>query len=359
MTEATSIIPVPAGTLSDKDYEDLVVGAMPSPKETVASGETKPKEKPPRVCSKCGHSDGNSVGKIRRGRMAERWDKEQRIRVWFVDWFCQSCLDHESELPEAERDPRPVLKGGYLIALCGLRNKEEAKGHAVRTAKERYQAAKAAWRAILAGEKPFENGQPQPGRCEFEGCEDGVDTEAFAVVNGQLRTFCRLHAATLREIKVGQQNKDPRFVVWRGPEAKVRCQRHLAWLRRQADEAERRATPASSRRIERLKDAFGRRRTGQGACRETAESRRAREHQAAYAAVLRTGGSLSDVLAVSEKTDEGDNGWAEIDAYNRRSEATCAAKRGKGGKPKKDGKGKGGKPKKDGKGKGGKGGKKR
>lgn len=360
--ERPNIVPVPAGTLSEKDYEDLVV-AMLSPKETVASGEpvvdvtpspaaeAAPKAKPPRACSKCGHPDGNSVGKIRRGRMAEKWDEERGVRAFFVEWFCQPCLDEEATLPEAERDPRPVGKGGYLIALCALRNKEEAERRAVRTAKERYQEAKATWRAILAGEKSFiEKVQPQPGCCEFSGCEDKVDSEAFAVVNGELRRFCALHSETLREQKVRGQNKDPRFMAWRGPEAEVKCQRHLAWLRHQAKEAERRATPASSGRVERLKDAFDRRLTDRrpnkpSSVGETTESQRAKERQAAYVEALKNGGSLADVLAVPEKLDESDGGWAAIDVFNRRSEATCAGHRGKGGKPKKDGKKGGGKGK--------------
>ncbi|MFA5128495.1 MAG: hypothetical protein WC445_00860 [Patescibacteria group bacterium] len=357
MAEATKIVPVPAGTLTDEDYEEMIVAAMPSPVETqvaptlVVTEPEKPAEpKKRRVCSKCGHHDGNSVGRIRRGRLAEKWDKERGIRVYYVDWFCQPCLDRESELLELECDPRPVGKGGYLIALCGLRNKEEAERYAARTARERYQVAKATWLAILAGEKPFlENVERETGCCEFGGCDTEVDAEVFAVVNGQLRRFCRLHAETLREIKVKGRNKDPRLMAWRGPEAEAKCQRHLAWLRHQAKEAERRATPASPEFVDRLKGVFDRRSNDERKADRSEASRTAKERQAAYAAALRNGGSLADVVSVSEETvetrdDGSDPVWAEIVAHNHAVDARCAGKRKKGG-GKKDGKDKGGKNK--------------
>lgn len=359
MAEMTNIVPVPAGTLTDEDYEELIVAAMPSKEmevaptvETAVEPEKPGEPKKRRVCSKCRHHDGNSVGKIKRGRLTERWDEERKIRIFFVDWFCQPCLDREAELPELERDPRPIRKGGELIAIASMRNREEQERLAVRTAKERYQKAKVDWWAILTGEKLFDNSfEAAPGRCAFPGCVDEVDEEVFAVVNGKICKFCLVHASPLREFK--RQNKDPRFVIWRGPEAEGKCQRHLAWLKRQVKEEEQAKTPASSGHVECLKRAFDRFRSGgsesSDVSGESKASRKARERQAAYAAALRNGGSLADVVSVSDETvetkdDGSDPVWAEIVAHNHAVDARCAGKRKKGG-GKKDGKDKGGKNK--------------
>lgn len=354
MAEATNIVPVPAGTLTDEDYEEMIVAAMPSPVETqvaptlVVTETEKPAEaRKKRICKICRHEDGNSVGRIKRGRVARRWDNLRGIWVYYMDWYCQLCLDKEVELPEVERDSRPVLVSGQLYAIVIKMNKIECEKREVRLAKEKFFAVKADWLVILAGEKAFQDHKAEAGYCEFIGCKDKIDGETFAVANGALRRFCRLHAETLRELKAGQQNKDPRFMAWRGPEAPAKCQRHLAWLKRQAEEEERRVTPASPQRVEGLKYAFDRFRSdgrSESSDGESEASRRAKERQAAYVAALKNGGSLADVLAVPEKSEEDDGGWAEIQAFNARSDATCAGKRKKGG-GKKDGKDKGGKNK--------------
>jgi hypothetical protein len=356
MAETTMgiVVPVPAGTLTDEDYEKLI-DAMPSTTtevaEPVAVESEKPVDgpivvteapKPKRVCSKCGHADGNSVGRIKRGRIGRKWDNTRGIWVYFMDWLCQSCIDKES-LAEAECDPRPILVSGQLYAHVIGQNKAECKRHEARLAEERYLGIVAVWREILEDKKAFQGHEAEIGQCEFDRCDQPVDPDICAVVDGVLRRFCADHGSALREVKIKTRNQDPRFVAWRGPrEAMAKCRAHMKWFAERAAEEERLRTPASVADVSKFRTAF-RHDDDPPAVTKSDESKKAKERQAAYAAALRNGGSLADVLAVPEKAlDSDDNGWAAIDAHNRAVEAHCAGKRKKSG-GKKDGKGKGGK----------------
>lgn len=357
--EALALVPVPMGILSDKDYEALIVAAMSpltkgvevapteiaaEPAKPVDPVETKPESvKPRRTCSKCGHPDGNSVGKIRRGYVGRKWDNTRGIWVYFIDWACQPCLEKEVSLPVAERDPREVFVSGRLFSIVITRNKAECDQHEVRLAEERYLKVKYAWVAILEGKQNFCSHEVETGQCDFGGCEQPLDPSIFAVVDGVLRRFCSTHGDAFHELKT--HNKDPRFMIWRGPDAQAKCQRHIAWQKRRAKEEEQAKTPASPELVNRLKGVFDRRSNDERTFSEADKSeasRKARERQEAYAQALRDGKSLEDVGLVRTDKPVREVGMtpSELTWLNHRLDAAAASKKPKkgGGKEKNGGK---------------------
>lgn len=216
MAETTMgiVVPVPMGTLSEDDYVDLVLAAMPSKKtEVVKSTAVEPEKpadlivvasepepateapKPKRICSKCGHADGNSVGRIKLGRTVEIL--RDGLKLWGFEPICNPCAERMS--PEERRH---LMKIGALYGIVGVRN-----------AAIRAQAAAVAyWTAVKAGSaEPLQARRDEKGRvlCGVPGCKFCHDDSALVaryvvVKNGDKREvagFCREQFAVL--IKAG------------------------------------------------------------------------------------------------------------------------------------------------------------
>ncbi len=184
------LVPVPMGTLTDEDYEALIAAAMPSFVKTevaeavvaeiaaepekpvdpivVAVEPAKPKK---RVCSKCGHTDGNSVGKIKLALLVEV--VRDRLKLWGFEPICNICAER---MPPEER--RRLMKIGALYGIVGVRN---AAIHA-------QAAAVDYWKAVVAAKaEPLQARRDESGKvlCGVPGCKlcrnEGLATR-FAIV---------------------------------------------------------------------------------------------------------------------------------------------------------------------------------
>jgi len=215
MTEMT-VVPVPAGTLTEADYEALIDAMLPSggtevappveiavePEKPAIVAETalaqSPKAKPPRVCKICGHADGNSVGRIKLGRIIQI--EKGGLKVFGIEPICTPCVEH---LPPEER--KKIGKIGYLISVVGLEN---GKIYAARDARAYW----AAWKASEV--EPLEVRRDRYGmllcgvpRCRL--CSNDELAVRFTIVKNaegerQVAGVCRDELAVLTE--VGVQN---------------------------------------------------------------------------------------------------------------------------------------------------------
>jgi hypothetical protein len=198
------VVPVPVGpgSWTEAEYEDLVVAAMPSmtaeAEQTVAAPEPEPEKpaepKPRRVCSKCGHEDGNSVGKIKLGRIIEV--ERDGMRLLSIEPTCNVCV---GKMPPEEK--RKIAKIGYLISVVGVKNA------AIRAS----AAAMAYWKSVVDGTaEPLQVRRDKNGKvlCGVPNCRLCRDTLAtrFAIVKTaegkyEVAGICREQVAAL--IKAG------------------------------------------------------------------------------------------------------------------------------------------------------------
>jgi hypothetical protein len=118
-----------------------------------------PKPKPVRVCSKCGHESGNSVGKIRFGRIVEA-KAEGGGKKYEIAALCDSCAEVEKQLPPEER--KPVFKIGFLISQIGEMNAQA----------EAFEAARGYWERVVQGIETPEVRKTPEGKfaCGVPGC---------------------------------------------------------------------------------------------------------------------------------------------------------------------------------------------
>lgn len=222
MAEMMSVVPVSAGILSDEDYErllDRLLDAMPSLTEVAKSIAVEPEElvdpivvaskfepvivtepateapKPKRICSKCGHADGNSVGRIKLGRIVEV--ERDGLRLFQVEPACNVCVE---KMPPEEK--AKIRKIGFLISEVGLANRQV---YAERD-------ALAYWTEFKAGAAmPLQARRNAEGRiiCGVPNCrfchDDSALVARYVVVkNGDKREvagFCREQFAAM--IKAG------------------------------------------------------------------------------------------------------------------------------------------------------------
>jgi hypothetical protein len=220
MTE-TTVVPVSMGTLTDEDYERLIVAAMlPSggtevvptveiavePEKPAIVAETAlvqpPKAKPPRVCKICGHADGNSVGRIRLGRIAQI--EQDGLKLFHVEPTCNPCVERMS--PEERKE---IKKIGYLISVAGAEN-TQIRARA---------AAVAYWKSVVAGTaEPLQARRDAQGKvlcgvpdCKL--CRDGGLATRFTVIRtaegryevagiGQKQFMILLEGGALRYIQL-------------------------------------------------------------------------------------------------------------------------------------------------------------
>ncbi len=117
-----------------EDDEWLLLDFNPAATESAPAVPETPKPKPPRVCAICQHPSGNSVGKIKRGRIAEV--EHEGMKLLTLEPICEPCGE---KLPPEER--KRLFKAGYLISLIGEKNREMRE----------FEAAKAYWAAVFAG----------------------------------------------------------------------------------------------------------------------------------------------------------------------------------------------------------------
>jgi hypothetical protein len=143
--------------------EETVVEAaeaeMPEPAVEAVAEAPKP-AKPPRVCSKCGHPSGNSVGKIRFGRIVEAKGEDGSKRRYEIAALCDGCAEAEKHLPPEER--KPVFKIGYLISQIDEMNAQA----------EAFDAARGYWERVIQGIETPEVRKTLEGKlaCGVPGC---------------------------------------------------------------------------------------------------------------------------------------------------------------------------------------------
>jgi len=158
--------------------EETVVEAAESKKsesavETVAEAPKPPK--PLRVCKICGHASGNSVGKIRLGKIVEV--VAEGARKYEIAPVCDPCAE---VMPAEER--KALLKMGYLISQIGDMNAQAAA----------FEAARGYWERVSRGSETPEVRKTDKGllACGVPGCwrcEDNLAVvEHFVVlkING-------------------------------------------------------------------------------------------------------------------------------------------------------------------------------
>ena len=220
MTE-TTVVPVSMGTLTDEDYETLIVAAMlPSggtevapmveiavePEKPTAVLETAlvqpPKVKPKRICKICGHADGNSVGRIRLGRIVEV--VRDGMKLLEVEPTCNGCV---GRMPSEEKER--IRKIGSLISVVGVEN-TQIRARA---------AAVAYWKSAVAGKaEPLQIRRDAQGKllCGVPGCglcHNGELATRFTVIRtaegkyevagiGQKQFMILLEAGALRHIQL-------------------------------------------------------------------------------------------------------------------------------------------------------------
>ncbi|MFA5413402.1 MAG: hypothetical protein WC348_02585 [Patescibacteria group bacterium] len=213
MAETTMgiVVPVSAGlgNLTDEEYEEMVLAAMPSMTtevaEPVAVEPEKPVDdpivvteapKPKRVCSKCGHADGNSVGKIKLALLVQI--ERDGLKLWGFEPICNPCA--EGRMSPEER--RHLMKIGALYGIVGVRNA------AIRAE----AAAVDYWKAVVVGTaEPLQALRDEKGRvvCGVPNCllhRDDEFVTRYAIVKDKdgkraVAGICREQYAVL--IKAG------------------------------------------------------------------------------------------------------------------------------------------------------------
>jgi hypothetical protein len=211
-----ALVPVPAGTLTDEDYERLL-DAMPSLTEValpikVAAEPEKPaseivietapvqlpKAKPPRACKICGHVDGNSVGRIRLGRIVKIL--KDGLQLLQVEPICNGCAEQLSPEERAK-----IGKIGALISVVGVENRQ------VYAARDDTLAYWTAWKAGEAEPLEVRRDKYRMVLCGVPNCRLCHDELAvrFTIVKRadgirELAGICREQLAILA--KVGVQN---------------------------------------------------------------------------------------------------------------------------------------------------------
>lgn len=151
MVEAEIVNPEAAAALElmygqpDESEQAAEVVALEGQVIEAAPAVEEPKAKPPRVCAICGHPSGNSVGKIRKGRLVKI--AEDGLELLRAEPICDPCGE---KLPPEEQ--RKLFKMGYLIGLVGERNKA-TREFAERQAREaaEFAAAKVYWAEVVSG----------------------------------------------------------------------------------------------------------------------------------------------------------------------------------------------------------------
>lgn len=210
MAETTEVlVPISMGDLTETDYE-ILLDAMPSltevaptiavePEKPVIAAETKPKSK--RVCSKCGHHDGNSVGKIKLGQIVKV--EQDGMKLLKIEPICNGCAE---KLPPEEK----IDKIGRLVSVVGVENRE------IRI----LAAAMTYWTAFKAGTaEPLQARRNGNGRvlCGVSGCrfcrDDSAMVARYVIVKNaegkrEIAGICReqfailIKAEALRSIRL-------------------------------------------------------------------------------------------------------------------------------------------------------------
>lgn len=188
--------------------EEVVVEAAEAEKsepavEAAPVAEEPNLAKPPRVCKICGHPSGNSVGKIKLGRLIEV--EEGGLKLLAFEPVCDPCSE---AMPDAER--KKLRKIGFLYGFVGDQNRETRE----------FAAAKAYWAAVIAGKaermpevRKTPEGMLSCGVPECVRCHDKSDhkVESFVVmaINGKLTLFgiCGYQFAALRDSEIEEPRR--------------------------------------------------------------------------------------------------------------------------------------------------------
>ncbi len=231
-----------------------------------------------RHCARCGKEESKEVI-IAKGRLGKGPDG------FFPEWLCQACLPEEKgevyptryllelvqkrnelaassfkarmdfwkkiaagkeEPPKNQEKPThfavvgtkvvaigaadaaAIAKSGAKIFVYKTREKAEEAAEANRRKRELFEARKAGWLTIAAGEKPFDGPSKKEGDCEFPDCKRKAG-DGYGVVDGRVVMLCEFCAAALFAVK--EKGGCQEFAFFRGKDAMERVKRHLAWLK--------------------------------------------------------------------------------------------------------------------------------
>jgi hypothetical protein len=175
------------------EESEVVVEAAEAEKPESSIAVEAPKPKPVRKCSKCGHPSGNSVGKIRYGRIIEV--VTEGAKKYEIAAFCDGCAEGE----------KPVFKIGYLISQIGDMNAQA----------QAFELARGYWERVVRGIESPEVRKTLEGKlaCGVPGCwrckDNLAAVEHFVVVKIEGKPvivgICPFQAAALA--KCGAEQK--------------------------------------------------------------------------------------------------------------------------------------------------------